>query len=168
MLVEFLGNDLSKIANALDKLILNTPKGAPITAKEIEANIGISKDYNVFELQKALSFKNTEKVYRIINHFNANAKAHPMVVTIGSLYTYFAKIYKVHSLPSPKKKSIATLLRVHEFFADEYIAAARNYPRWKVEQVFKLLLEYDLKNKGLDSNADEGELMKELAFRILH
>jgi DNA polymerase-3 subunit delta len=169
LLVEFLGNDLSKIANELDKLMLNVEKGKSIDAAIVEKNIGISKDYNVFELQKALSFKDVLKANRIVQYFIANPRANPMVVITGGLFSYFSKVYKMHFLHGRDNREIAATIGTNPYFLDEYRTAARNYSRPKVEYIFRLLLAYDLKNKGVqNASISEGELMKEMIYRILH
>ena len=167
LLAEYLGTGLSKISNELDKLIINLPPKAEITAEHIQANIGISKDYNVFELQTVIGKKEVLKANRIINYFAANPKDNPMVVTISSLYGYFCKLLTYHFLAD--KKMAASALGVHPFFLKDYELAARNYSVGKLKAIFGYLRDYDLKSKGVDSgSATEGELLKELVFKILH
>ncbi len=167
MLTEYLGTSLSKISNELDKLMINLPPKSEITPEHIQTNIGISKDYNVFELQTAIGKKETLKANRIINYFAANDKDNPMVVTMSSLYGYFCKILIYHFLSD--KKTAATALGVHPFFVKDYEVAARNYSPGKLKSIFGYLREYDLKSKGVDSgSATHGELLKELVFKILH
>jgi DNA polymerase III subunit delta len=169
LLTEFLGNDLGKIANELDKLMVNVPEKTEITPAHIEKYIGISKDYNNFELQKALGFRDVLKANQIINYFAANPKNNPMVVTMITLYSYFSTILNFHYLPDKSERSAAAALRVNPYFVKDYIAAARNYDIRKTVQVIGLLREYDMKSKGVDSgNAEDGELLKELVFKILH
>ncbi len=167
MLTEYLGTSLSKISNELDKLMINLPPKSEITPEHIQTNIGISKDYNVFELQTAIGKKETLKANRIINYFAANDKDNPMVMTMSSLYGYFCKILTYHFLTD--KKTAATALGVHPFFVKDYEVAARNYSPGKLKSIFGYLREYDLKSKGVDSgSATHGELLKELVFKILH
>jgi DNA polymerase III subunit delta len=168
LLGEYLGNDLSKVANELDKLMLNVNSGQEITSKEIQDNIGISKEYNVFELQAALARKDAVKVNRIINYFEANQKANPMVVVLGTLNNYFSKVLRYHYATDKSPNGIARELGVSPFFVKDYETAARTFNYGKTMQVIGLLREYDLKSKGVDSNADNGQLMKELMFKILH
>lgn len=166
MLAEYLGNDLSKIANELDKLMLNVERGQEITLKHIQDNIGISKEYNVFELQTALAKKDAYKVNQIINYFEANPKSNPIVLVLGNLNNYFTKVLAFHYL---KDKSMAAKeLGINPYFVKDYEQAARNFDYGKTMNIISALREYDLKSKGLDSNASHGELMKELMFRILH
>jgi DNA polymerase-3 subunit delta len=167
MLTEYLGTSLSKITNELDKLMINLPPKSEITPEHIQTNIGISKDYNVFELQAAIGKRETLKANRIINYFASNEKDNPMVVTISSLYGYFCKILTYHFLAD--KKTAAAALGVHPFFVKDYEVAAKNYSAGKLKSIFGYLREYDLKSKGVDNgSASHGELLKELVFKILH
>ncbi len=169
LMSEFLGNDLSKISNEIDKLLINLPTGKEITAELIQDNIGISKDYNVFELQDALAKKDILKANRIINHFAANEKDNPAALVLISLYGYFSKILKYHFLPDKSKFAAAQALGVNPFFVDGYAKAALNYNSSKLKQVFSYLKECDLKSKGVDnSGVPYGELLKELVFKIMH
>jgi DNA polymerase-3 subunit delta len=168
LLGEYLGNDLSKIANELEKLMLNVSAGQEITSKEIQDNIGISKEYNVFELQTALARKDALKVNRIINYFEANPKSNPMVVVLGTLNNYFSKVLRYHYAADKSPNALSRDLGVSPFFVKDYEMAARTFNYGKTMQVIGLLREYDMKSKGVDSNAGNGELMKELMFKILH
>jgi DNA polymerase-3 subunit delta len=168
MLAEYLGNDLSKIANEMEKLMLNVPAGQMITMQHVQDNIGISKEYNVFELQSALSRKDPFKVNQIINYFEANPKANPIVLVLGNLNNFFSKVLLYHYAKDRSPQSLARELGVSPYFIKDYELAARNYNYAKSMQVISLLREYDLKSKGVDSNSGNGELMKELMFKILH
>ncbi|UMB61550.1 DNA polymerase III subunit delta [Lutibacter sp. A80] len=169
MLVEFLGTDLSKISNELDKLMVILPKGSTITPDAIEQNIGISKDYNNFELRKAIGERNVLKSNRIINHFAQNQKANPMVMTISLLNGFFTQLLVFHSLKDKSKNSVARALGVNPFFVSDYTTAARNYPMRKVSQVIGLLRDADVKSKGVGANAlPAGDILKELIFKIIH
>ena len=169
MLVEFLGNDLSKISNELDKLMVVLVPGSTITAKSIEENIGISKDYNNFELRKAVGERNVLKVNRIVNYFSQNQKANPIVMSISLLNSFFTQLLVFHSLKDRSKANVAKVLKVHPFFVSDYTTAAKNYPMKKVSQVIALLRNADLKSKGVGANAlPGGELLKELLFKIIH
>ncbi len=168
LLAEYLGNDLSKIANELEKLMLNVNAGQEITAKEIQDNIGISKEYNVFELQTALGRKDVMKVNRIINYFESNPKANPIVVVLGTLNNYFTKVLRYHYAADKSPQALARDLGVSPFFVKDYEQAGRSFNYGKTMQIISLLREYDLKSKGVESTAGPGELMKELMFKILH
>jgi DNA polymerase-3 subunit delta len=168
MLSEYLGNDLSKIANELEKLMLNVTAGQEITLKHIQDNIGISKEYNVFELQAALSKKDAYKVNQIINYFEANPKSNPIVLILGNLNNYFSKVLAYHYVKDKSQQNLARELGVNPYFVKDYEQAGRNYSYQKTMQIISYLRDYDLKSKGVDSNAPHGELMKELMFKILH
>lgn len=169
LIAEFLGTELSKIANELNKLTINLTEGSNITPEIVEQNIGISKDYNNFELNNALGAKNVLKANQIINHFSKNEKDHPLVVTLGVLYGFFSNVLKLHYLKDKSQNNIASELRVHPFFVKDYQTAARNYPIRKAVKIIEYLRDYDLKSKGVNSaTTTNGELLKELIFKILH
>ncbi|MDO5980357.1 DNA polymerase III subunit delta [Flavivirga spongiicola] len=168
MLVEFLGTDLSKINNELEKLQIILPKGTQISPEHIEENIGISKDYNNFELRKAIGEKNTIKAYQIVNYFAENPKDNPMVVTVSLLFNFFSQLLHFHGLSDKSPRNVASALKINPYFVKEYIAAARHYPMRKVSAVVSTLREFDVKSKGVGANAvPQGDLLKELLVRIL-
>tara|TARA_B100001758_G_C18393184_1_gene604219 strand:+ start:616 stop:1617 length:1002 start_codon:yes stop_codon:yes gene_type:complete len=169
ILSEYLGTDLSKIKNELDKLMLVVKKEEKITTKLIEHHIGISKDYNVFELQNALAIKNIVKANRIINHFAANPKAHHIVPVISALFTFFQKIMIYHFLNNKNSNSVASTLKVNPFFISQYQTASKNYSKRQLFHIFEFLKDYDLRSKGFNNkNTKQSELLKELIFKILH
>jgi DNA polymerase III subunit delta len=169
MLVEFLGTDLGKIDNELQKLQLICTEGTTISPEIIENNIGISKDFNNFELRKAIGEKDTLKAHRIINYFAQNPKDNPMVVTISSLFAYFSQVLQYHGLQDKSKASVAKQLKVNPYFVSDYVAAARNYPMKKVSQTISQLQETDVKSKGVGaSNVPQGDLLKELLVKIMN
>ncbi|QXP69724.1 DNA polymerase III subunit delta [Polaribacter sp. R2A056_3_33] len=168
MLVEFLGTDLSKISNELDKLMLILPKESIISDKHIEDNIGISKDFNNFELRKAVGEKDVVKANRIINYFAENPKNNPLVMTISLLNGYFTQLLSFHGLKDKSKSSVAKTLGVNPYFVDEYFLAARNYPMRKVAQIIAFLRDADVKSKGVGASQSQKDILKELLFKILH
>ena len=168
MLVEFLGTDLSKISNELDKLQIILPKGTQITPEHIEENIGISKDFNNFELRHAIGEKNAPKAYKIVNYFAENPKDNPMVVTVSLLFSFFSQLLHFHGLNDKSPRNVASALRVNPYFVNDYVIAARNYPMKKVSEVVSTLRDFDVKSKGVGSNAvPQGDLLKELMYKIL-
>lgn len=168
MLVEFLGTDLSKVNNELNKLKIVLPKGTQITPEHIEENIGISKDFNNFELRKALGAKDILKAHRIAKYFADNPKDNPMVVTVSLLFSFFSQLLHLHGMSDKNPRSVASALKVNPYFVNEYLTAARNYPMKKVSSVIGLLREFDVKGKGVGANATpQGDLLKELLVRIL-
>ena len=170
LVAEYLGENLSKVSNELDKLAINLAPGTEVNEKHIQEQIGISKEYNVFELQKALGSKNVVKSNRIINYFISNPKKNPLVVVVGTLFNFFSKVYLTHFLKNSSEREMMEKLGVrHAFFLKDYKLAARNYPYQQSQNVISILKEYDLKSKGVDRvNATEGDLMKEMIFKILH
>ena len=169
LLTEFLGNDLSKIANELEKLSLNIPEKSKITPEHIQKFIGISKEYNNFELQNAIGKKDSLKANQIISYFASNPKDNPMVVTVASLAGYFSKVLVYHSLTDKSQNNVAAALKVNPFFVKDYSSAAQNYPFAKAMNVISLLREYDMKSKGYENTGiEESELMKEMVFKIMH
>ncbi|MBT8395002.1 MAG: DNA polymerase III subunit delta [Flavobacteriaceae bacterium] len=169
MLVEFLGTNLSKIDNELEKLQIILPKGTQITPDHIEENIGISKDFNNFELRKAIGERNVVKVHQIINYFADNPKDNPMVVTVSLLFNFFSQLLHFHGLNDKSPRSVASALKVNPFFVNEYLVAAKNYPMKKVSAVIAILRDFDVKSKGVGANAlPQRDLLKELVVRILN
>jgi DNA polymerase-3 subunit delta len=170
MLTEYLGTDLHKIANELDKLIITLPAGKPvINTSIIEQNIGISKDYNNFELQKAVGERNIVKANMIVRYFANNQKDNPITLSIASLFGFFSKILLYHYLPDKSKNNVAAALKVNPFFVRDYESAASKYNASKTVQIISLLRTFDMKSKGFcDGGTEPGDLLKELVYRILH
>lgn len=169
MLYDFLGKDLGKIANELNKLFINLPARTRILPDHIQQYIGISKEYNSFELQEAIGHRDVLRCNRIANYFAANPKDHPLVMTVAMLGSYFSKLLILHTLKDRSPNALAAAIKVSPFFVKGYETAARNYSYQKVADTISLLREYDLKSKGVDSaGASDGDLLKEMIFRILH
>ena len=169
MIAEHLGADLSRIMNELNKVYISLPKGNEINEKLVEANIGISKDYNVFELQNALARRDVLKSAKIVAHFAANPKDNPLIKVVILLYGFFIKIILVQTMSGKSDREIASVAGVSPFFLGDYKTAARNYNSNKLTQIIGMMREYDLKSKGVDAgSATDGELTKELVFKILH
>jgi DNA polymerase-3 subunit delta len=169
LLADYLGTDLQKIVNEINKLIINVPQNTSITPEIIEENIGISKDFNVFELQKALGNKDILKANQIINYFAANPKDNPLMKILPILYSYFIKILTYIELSDKSQRNAASVLSVNPFFVKDYEAASRKYSKEQLHQIISLLRQYDVKSKGVDNaSVSDGELMKELIYKILH
>jgi DNA polymerase-3 subunit delta len=169
VLAENLGNDLSKIENELNKFNINLPKGTEITPEIIEEYIGISKDYNVFELQDALGKRDILRVNRIINYFGANPKENPAIKVNAILYGFFKKLFLYHHIADKSDNNLAAQLSVNRFFVKDYRVAGSNYSKEKLRQVFSILREYDVKSKGVETAPmEDGEIMREMVFKILH
>ncbi len=170
ILTEYLGSDLGKIANELEKLIIVLkPDQEMITPSDIERNIGISKDYNNFELNNALANRNVLKANRIAIYFGANQKNHPLNLTLTSIYFFFSKVLRYHFLSDKSTRNVASVLKIEPFFIREYETAARNYTTAKTVQIISLLREYDLKSKGFGNvSTTPGDLLRELIYKIIH
>jgi DNA polymerase III subunit delta len=169
MLAEYLGTEISKVANELDKLMILLPSGSTISPIDIEKNIGISKDYNIYELQNAIGEKDVLKANRIINHFGANQKQNPIPKTISSLYFYFSKLLKFHFLQDKSRNNITKALGVSPYFVDGFLKAAKNYSPKKIVEIIALLREIDMKSKGVGNvSATEIDLQREMIYKILH
>lgn len=167
MLVEFLGTDLSKISNELDKLKIILPQGTLINAEHIEKNIGISKDYNVFEFRSALGEKNILKANRIAQYFAQNPKDNPITLITSQVFAFYLQLLQYHGLSDKSPANVAKVLKVNPYFVKDYETAARNYPMKKVSAIVAALREIDLKSKGVGANAlPPNELLKEMLIAI--
>jgi len=168
LLSEYLGNDLSRINNELEKLRFVLPKNTEITPADIETHIGISKDYNNFELKKAIGERDVVKATRIINYFAQNPKDNPFVLTVTLLNSFFTQLLQYHGLNDHSPKSVASALRINPYFVDEIQLAARNYPMKRVSGIVSHLREMDMKGKGVGANAaSQSDLLKELLVKII-
>jgi DNA polymerase-3 subunit delta len=169
LLSEYLGSDLSRISNELEKLLIGADKANQLNEQDVQDRIGISKDFNVFELQRALGTKNVMKANQIINYFASDPKNHPLVMVIPILYNYFVNLGIIHTLQDKSSRSVASALSVNPFFVNEFVSAARNYPYGKIVKIIGYLREYDAKSKGIKNLSSSNEdLMKEMVFKILH
>ncbi len=168
LLAEHVGGNLSRLTNESDKIIINLKNGDLVTEDHVHNFVGISKEYNVFELQKALGNKNALEAHRIVNYFAANPKTNPLILLIPQLFSYFSKIILVHVSKERDERNLAALLGVHPFFVKDYQAAARFYNLSKLEEIIHLLKLADINSKGVDALAmGDGQLMKELIYKIL-
>ncbi|MEH0155306.1 DNA polymerase III subunit delta [Limibacter armeniacum] len=169
LLADHIGNDLARIANELDKMMLNYEDGSvEITETMISKHVGISREYNVFELQSALGKKEVFKANQILNYFEANPKNNPVIPIISMLFSYFSKVMLVHQNRSLPKNELARLLGVNPYFVSEYMLASQNYPLNTTLNIIKYLHQADLQSKGVESVASESQLLKELVFKIMH
>lgn len=170
LLTAYLGADLGKVANELNKLIIAVKNTNKITADHIEKNIGLSKEYNLLELQNALATKNIFKANQIIQHFGANPTANPIQRTIPTLFGYFSNMFAYHFLKNKSESNVAAELRIHPFVAKNLIIAAKKYTPTKLYEIIGILREYDMKSKGFDTSTmvSTGDLQKEMIYKILH
>jgi DNA polymerase-3 subunit delta len=168
MLVEFLGTDLSKINNELEKLQIILPVGSTINPHHIEENIGFSKDFNNFELLNALGSRNQAKAFQIAHYFANNPKANPLIVTTSTVFGFFVKILRYHGLKDKNPSKVASVLGINQYFLKDYDVALRNYPMKKVSQIISSLREVDVKSKGVGANLTQSDLLKEMLFKIFN
>ena len=167
LLSEFLGNDLAKISNELSKLQLVMGDNDLITPELIQINIGISKDFNNFELQKAIAQLDQKKAYQIVRYFSENPNQHPMVLTVATLYSFFSKLMILHTVNDRNPKVLSRAIGVNPYFLNDYTAAAKNFPMRRISSVFQTLRTMDVKSKGVGANLKPLDLYQELIFRIL-
>lgn len=169
MLADYLGTDLHKIANELKKLIIALPKNKSIDDADVERNIGISKDFNVFELQNAIGSRDVLKANRIVNYFGDNGKDNPLLVTVINLYAYFTKLLKLHFAADKSQGGLASALGVNPYFVRDYQNAARNYSPGTCIRNISILREFDMKSKGYESgDVSEKDLYREMIFKLMH
>lgn len=167
LLAEFVGNDLSNLHKEIQKLLINLPENGEITPTEIERYIGINREYNQFELCRALAYRDSARAHKIADYLARHEKQYHIVLVLGSLFSYFNKVLQLKQIAN--RSQAASILNVHHHFIQEYETAARNYPPPFDTGVLQLLNEYDLKSKNiLPSTASNGDLLKELVARILH
>jgi DNA polymerase-3 subunit delta len=170
LLAESIGTDLSRMANEIDKLLINVKDPAiTITEDLIEKYVGVSKEYNVFELQKAIGVRDIIKANKIVNHFESNPKANPIVMVLSSLFTYYLKILAIHAATDKSEASLAKVVGVHPFFVKEYINASRINDINKCISCVRAIREADKMVKGYTVvNVTDGFILKELLFKLLH
>jgi DNA polymerase III subunit delta len=168
LLVDHIGNDLSRIANEVDKVLVNLGGEKLITEDDIENYVGVSKEYNVFELQDALGKKDLAKAIKIINYFEGNPKAAPIQMVLPALYNYFSKAYMLCSMQGKDDKTAATAIGVNPFFIKDYHAIVRNYAFSGVEQALLLLHQYNLRGVGVgDTGTPDASLLKEMVVKMM-
>ena len=168
LLIDHIGNDLSRLNNEIDKLALNLGERKNITEDDIERYVGISKEFNVFELQQAIAGRDFYKAIRIIQYFEGNPKAAPIQLILPSLYNFFSKVQMIHSLPARDEKSAAAAIGVNAFFIKDYLQTAQRYSYAAVERVLLLLHQYNLKSIGIDdSGTPDAMLLKEMVVKMM-
>jgi DNA polymerase-3 subunit delta len=169
LLVESVGYELSKLSNEASKMFINLQKGVTIDSKFIEENIGVSKDFNVFELTNALGEKNVLKANKIIKHFGSNEKMYPLPMVLPSIYRYFSQLLLYYTVKSGDKNEAASVMGVAPFFVKDFQRASSNYSVKKIARIMSALRKADLRSKGVgDSGISNYDIMKELVFEILH
>ena len=168
LLVDHIGNDLTRIENEIEKILVNLGKRKTINEDDIEQFIGISKEFNVFEFQNALATKDLAACVRIIQYFEANPKAAPIQLIFPSFYSFFSKLYMIHGLSSRDEKTVAASIGVNPFFVKDYLQAVKAYTFPQVEKTILLLHQYNLKSVGIsDIGTEDASLLKEMIFKII-
>ncbi len=168
LLVDHIGNDLSRIENEIDKIAINLGKRKGITETDVEQYVGVSKDFNVFELQAALATKNLSKAIQIIQYFEANPKAAPIQLILPSLYAFFSKVFMIYGLNTRDEKTIAASLGINSFFIKDYLRTITLYSYADVEKLLLLLSDYNLKSIGINnSGATDASLLKEMVVKMI-
>ncbi len=169
MLSESIGNNLERLTHEVNKMLINFKEPVEVNDKIIEKYIGISKEYNVFELQKAINYKDIHKANKIASYFEANPKSNPVIFVLGVLYAYFSKLLAIHESRNITEQAIMSNLRINSFIAKEYAVGARNYPLHKIIEIIHGLRHADMQSKGVvASNMPDGQILKELLFKILY
>jgi DNA polymerase III subunit delta len=168
LLVDHIGNDLSRIENEIDKILINLSNRKTITEEDVEKYVGVSKDFNVFELQAALATKNLPKAIQIIQYFEANPKVAPIQLILPSLYSFFSKVFMIYGLNARDEKTAAASLDINPFFIKDYLKAASIYSYPEVERLILLLSEYNLKSIGINSFGNtDASLLKEMVVKMI-
>lgn len=168
LLADHIGNDLTRIENEVEKIQVNLGKRKTITEEDIEEFVGVSKEFNVFELQAALAKKDISKAIRIIQYFEANPKAAPIQLILPSLYGFFSKVFMAFGANATDEKAIAAAIGVNPFFSKDYIQAAKVYDYKGVENVLLLLHSYNLKSVGVNSaGTEDASLLKEMVIKMI-
>jgi DNA polymerase-3 subunit delta len=167
LLVDHIGNDLTRIDNEVEKISVNLGKKKTITEEDIEEFVGVSKEFNVFELQAALAKKDIAKAIRIIQYFEANPKAAPIQLILPSLYGFFSKVFMVHGAGATDEKGVAAAIGINPFFAKDYLQAAKVYDYAGVEKALLLLHNYNLKSIGINNaGTEDASLLKEMVIKM--
>lgn len=169
MLTDFIGNNLSSLANEINKILINFKEKTTIDAAMVQKFVGISKEYNVFELQRALGTRDLVKANQIVNYFEANPKNNPIIPVIALMFSFYSKLLMVHHSKDKSDKGIAAALKLNPYFVKEYLLAARNYPIHKVIDNIHHVKRADLQSKGIDSpSMGEGQILRELVYKLMH
>jgi DNA polymerase-3 subunit delta len=168
-LCEFVGNDLHRLANEIDKLIISLPAGESITAERVMVQVGVSKEYNIFELQKAIIQRDTLLANKIVNYFESNTKKNPIIPVVAYLFSFFSKLLVASQASDKSEKGLASELKVSPYAVRDYSLALRQYPLPKIIDNISFIKEADLKLKGVNTGSgDDGQVIRELVWRLMH
>lgn len=166
---EHVGNDLKRLASEIDKVLIATPKGNTITADQVIAQVGISREYNIFELQKALISKDALKANKIARYFESNTKRAPLIPMVAFLYSFFSKLLVASSAMDKSERALIGLLKINPYAMRDYSSALRNYTSRDIARCIQAIAEADLQLKGVNTTSvDEGQILKELIYRLIH
>lgn len=169
VLCELTGNDLHRLANEMDKLSISSEEGKAITAEKVLAHVGISKEYNIFELQRAIIQRDVLLANRIVRYFGDNTKKNPAIPVVAFLFSFFSKLLAASQVPEKNDKALVSALKISPYAAKDYLMGLRNYSADKIVLVISFLKEADLRLKGVNTGSDsEEEILRELVYRILH
>jgi DNA polymerase-3 subunit delta len=169
MLSDNIGNNLERLSNEINKVLINLPEKGHLVPELIQKYVGISKEYNVFELQKALGFRDVLKANQIVNYFAANTKSNPLIPIIALLFSFYSKLLLIHHSKDKSEKGIASALKLNPYVVREYIQAAKTYPLPKVIENINFLSIADRHSKGIEcSGVSEEQILRELVFKLLH
>jgi DNA polymerase-3 subunit delta len=168
VLCEFVGNDLNRMTNEIDKVLISAPAGSNLNGDKIMGQVGMSREFNIFELQKALIVKDTFQAARIVNYISSTTKRNPVIPLVAFLYSFFSKLLIASAAKVQGERELVSLLKISPFAAKDYSSALNRYHTVSIIQNIGLLKEADLKLKGVNSgSASEGDILKELVFRLM-
>lgn len=168
VLCEYVGNDLSRMANEIDKVLMGEQKGATVSAAKVMSQVGISREYNIFELQKALIGRDFFQASKIVNFFEGNTRKNPVIPMVAFLYSFFSKLLVASAAKVSDEKELISLLRISPFAAKDYSMALRKYPAHRIAENIGLLRDADLRLKGVNTGTtNDGDVLKELVFRLM-
>ena len=169
ILCEYVGTDLKRMANELDKVMISMPTGARLTAAQAMAQVGISREYNIFELQKALIRRDPLQANKIVNYFESNPKKNPLIPAVAFLYSFYSKLLVASSAPDKSERSLVGLLKISPYAARDYFSALRHYTTPQLVGCVQSISEADLKIKGVNAGTvAEGQILRELVYRLIH
>ncbi len=168
VLTEYVGNDLNRLANEIEKVLIGAARDEMITSAKVMAQVGISREYNIFELQKALIAKETLQLTKILNYFEGNVKKNPGIPLVAFLFSFFSKLLIAVSTPDRSEKGLMTALKISPFAVKDYLSALRNFRPDQIIRNISLLKQADLKLKGVNvGSEDESQILKELVFKLI-
>jgi DNA polymerase III subunit delta len=168
-LCEYVGNDLHRLANEIDKLAIATASGGTITVDQVMNQVGVSKEYNIFELQKAIINRDVLLANKIVNFFESNTKKNPIIPVVAYLFSFFSKLLAATQAPDKSDKGLVSALKISPYAAKDYVMALRQYPADRIMNTISYLRDTDLKLKGVNSGSEnDGQIFRELIYRIIH